>query len=95
MLTVCYKGLFPVADYSIPCVRPSVFHPQRAVRRQLAQSKLLRLFDVPMALDMALSASLWNLSCGPAPFEQALPPTIWAWLLRTIWGDDEGFQFLL
>lgn len=55
---------------------------------------LLRLFDVPMCLDCALEKYKWQLDRGPAPFEEALPSMVWAWLLRLIWGDDVGVVVL-
>lgn len=84
------EGLFPVSDSSITCIGPSVFHPNKSVRRCLSPDEMLRLFDVPMAVDSSLSTTRWNLARGPAPFEEALPATIWAWILRTIWGNDGG-----
>lgn len=89
------EGLFPVSDSSITCIGPSVFHPNKSVRRCLSPDEMLRLFDVPMAVDSSLSTTRWNLARGPAPFEEALPATIWAWILCTIWGNDGGLvQFL-
>lgn len=78
------EGLFLVASSTVDCIGPSVFHPGKSVRRQLTRSEFLRLFD------SAVSRLCWQLSRGPAPFEEALPPTIWAWILRTLWGNDGG-----
>jgi hypothetical protein len=56
----------------------------------LTYSEILRIYDLPLVLDSILLNKQWQLERGAAPFEFALPPTIWAHVIRAIWGNEGG-----
>lgn len=84
------EGMFPVKDSGTNCVGKSVFFPKQAVQRGITTRELLRLFDIPLIMDPVVEPKRYCLTRGPAPFESALTPNVWAFILRSIWGNTGG-----
>lgn len=85
------EGLFPVSSSNSLCLGPSVYKGGKFVRRQASVRELLRLFDVPLALDAGFLQTQWERERSPMPFETALSSDIWAACFRVLWGDDGGY----
>lgn len=84
-------GLLNVSCPSVSVIGRSVFKPNKFVTRRLTQGELLRIFDIPMALDEALCAQQWAPSQA-LPFESAVSPAILASIFRHVWGYVGGVE---
>jgi hypothetical protein len=84
-------GLLNVSCPLVSVIGRSVFKPNKFVTRRLTPGELLRLFDVPMALDEALCAQPWSPSRA-LPFESAVSPAILASIFRNVWGYVGGVE---
>ena len=84
------EGLFPVANSNTLCIGNSVYHRGKSVLRRLSNREMLRLWDMPLSLDHLLESKTYFLRRGPAPFESAMTPNVWACVVRAIWARGKG-----
>ena len=79
-------GLLPGWDPGAKVYCPTVYHPGRFAVRPLEMEELLRVYQLPLAMDAALSRR----NASRLPFADSPPPEMYAALLRLLWGSGVG-----
>ena len=62
---------------------PTVYHPGKFAVRPLEVEELLRVYQLPLAMDASLSRRI----ASRLPFVNSPPPEMYAALLRLLWGS--------
>ena len=82
------EGLFNVQRPRSKILCPSYFNKNRLVIRQLSTGELLRLYQLPLAMDATLSPTIG--AHDEVPFARAASCVIFTSVLRQLWGNSGG-----
>ena len=83
------QGLFSCRYPQARVYCKSVFHPGGFAKRSLTTEELLRLYQLPLAMDKPLLEMAVRWKDG-VPFENTPPPEMYASIFRQLWSEDMG-----